>query len=424
LKPFTYHGGRLACEDVPLAAIAREVGTPVYVYSAGAMRDRLHAYQAAFADRPALFCYAVKANSNIAVIRTLAAAGAGADTVSGGEIERALAAGVPPSRIVFAGIAKTDAEIRMALELGIMQLNVESVPELLRISAVAAAMGRTAPVALRINPDVDAGTHDKISTGRKEDKFGVPLADAAGLYAMAVDLPGIDPVGLHLHIGSQITTLEPFARAYERGIALFKALRTTGLRLRRLDLGGGFGVRYRNETAVPPTAFAAMVKELVRDLDAELVFEPGRALVAEAGALVASVIYRKESGGRRFLVLDAGMNVLIRPALYGAWHEVLPLAEPATDAHLEPMDVVGPICESSDIFGRDRHLPLLDAGDGVAFLSAGAYGAAMASHYNSRRSAAEVLVDGDRWAVVKPGQPAAAQFADEAIPAWLGTASG
>lgn len=416
---FGYRDGRLTCEAVPLDVIAAEVGTPVYVYSAGAMRDRLRAYQAAFADRPALFCYAVKANSNLAVIRTLAAAGAGADTVSGGEIERALAAGVPRAKIVFAGIAKTDDEIRMALRLGIMQLNVESVPELLRISAVAAELGTTAPIAFRINPDVDAGTHDKISTGRKEDKFGIPLADAAALYGMAMSLPGIEPIGLHLHIGSQITTLDPFALAYARGIDLFKTIRASGIPLRRLDLGGGFGVRYRNEEPVPAAAFAALVKRLTEGLDAELVFEPGRALVAEAGALVAGVIYRKESAGRRFLVLDAGMNVLIRPALYGAWHEVLPLDEPPISAPLLPMDVVGPICESSDIFGRDRPLPLLDSGDRVAFLSAGAYGAVMASHYNSRWSSAEVLVDGERWAVVKPGQPPAAQFADEAIPSWL-----
>ncbi len=424
MKAFRYHDGRLGCEGVPLTTIAAEVGTPLYVYSAGAMRDRLRQFQVAFAGRPALFCYAVKANSNIAVIRTLAAAGAGADTVSGGEIERALAAGVPPARIVFAGIAKTDAEIRFALGLGIMQFNVESVPELLRISAVATELGTTAPIALRINPDVDAGTLDKISTGRKDDKFGIPYADAIGLYGLARTLPGIRPVGLHLHIGSQITTLEPFRRAYARGVALFRELHAGGMPLRRLDLGGGFGVRYRNEEPVSPAAFAALVEELVRGLDVELVFEPGRALVAEAGVLVAGVVYRKESSGRRFLVLDAGMNVLIRPALYGAFHEVLPLVEPGGEAHLEPMDVVGPICESSDIFGRDRHLPLLDAGDRVALLSAGAYGAVMASDYNSRDSAAEVLVDGDRWAVVKPRRSPAMQLADETIPSWLAEAAG
>ena len=416
---FGYVAGQLACEAVPLETIAAAVGTPCYVYSAGAMRARLRAYQAAFADRPALFCYAVKANSNLAVIRTLAAAGAGADTVSGGEIQRALAAGVPPEKIVFAGIAKTDDEIRFALGQGIMQLNVESVPELLRISAIAADLGSTAPVALRINPDVDAGTHSKIATGRKEDKFGIPYADAPALYGLAADLPGIVPIGVHLHIGSQITALQPFEQAYRRGIELFVAIRAAGIPLHRLDLGGGFGVRYRNETPVSPTAFAAMVQQLVAGLDADLVFEPGRALVGEAGALVASVIFRKESGGRRFLILDAGMNVLIRPALYDAYHEVLPLTEPAADRHLEPTDVVGPICESSDVFGRDRRLPLLGSGERVAFLSAGAYGAVMASDYNSRGTAAEVLVEGDRWAVVKPGRGPGAQFADEAIPPWL-----
>jgi diaminopimelate decarboxylase len=418
---FTYAAGQLACEAVKLETIAAAVGTPCYVYSAGAMRARLRAFQDAFAERPALFCYAVKANSHIAVIRTLAAAGAGADTVSGGEIERALAAGVPPEKIVFAGIAKTDDEIRFALRTGIMQLNVESVPELLRISAIATELGTTAPVALRINPDVDAGTHKKITTGRKEDKFGIAYADAPALYGMAADLPGVTPIGVHLHIGSQITSIEPFAMAYRRGIELFTEIRRSGIPLRRLDLGGGFGVHYHKEKPITPKAFAAMVKELTTGLDAELVFEPGRALVAEAGVLVASVIYRKESGGRRFLILDAGMNVLIRPALYDAYHEVLPLAEPGPGSHLEPMDVVGPICESSDIFGRDRYLPLLDSGDRVAFLSAGAYGAVMASDYNSRWSAAEVLVDGDHWAVIKPGRSPSAQFADETIPSWLAT---
>ena len=416
---FSYREGRLACEAVPLETIAAEVGTPVYVYSAGTMRERLRALQRAFASLSPLFCYAVKANSNIAVIRTLAAAGAGADTVSGGEIERALRAGVPPAKIVFAGIAKTDDEIRFALGLGIMQFNVESVPELLRISALAAELGTTAPIALRINPDVDAGTHEKISTGRKDDKFGIPHADAAGLYGLAQTLPGIVPVGLHLHIGSQITVLEPFRQAYARCVSLFKELRRGGVPLRRLDLGGGFGVRYRNEEPVPPAVFAAMVEGLVQGLDAELVFEPGRALVADAGVLVTTVIYRKESAGRRFLILNAGMNVLLRPALYGAFHEVLPLDEASSQAHLEPMDVVGPICESSDIFGRDRYLPLLDAGDRVAFLSAGAYGAVMASDYNSRWSAAEVLVDLDRWAVIKPRRNPAEQFEDETRPPWL-----
>ncbi len=419
MKAFTYKDGGLACEGVPLEEIARAVGTPAYVYSAGAMRARLREFQDAFADRPALFCYAVKANHNLAVIRNLARAGAGADTVSGGEIERALAAGVPPERIVFAGVAKTDDEIRFALTTGVLQLNVESVPELMRIDAVARELQLRAPVAFRINPDVDAGTLSKISTGRKGDKFGVPFDEAADLYALAAGLEGIRPVGLHLHIGSQITRLDPFAAAYRRGIELLRTIRDAGIPLRRLDLGGGFGVRYKNEEPVPAAEFAALVRELTAGLDVELVFEPGRALVAEAGALLASVIYRKESGGRRFLILDAGMNVLIRPALYDAWHEVLPLAEPGPKAHLEPMDVVGPICESSDIFGRDRYLPLLDAGDRVAFLSAGAYGSVMASDYNSRVGAAEVLVDGDRWAVVKPGLEPARQFADETIPDWL-----
>jgi diaminopimelate decarboxylase len=421
VSPFRYVQEALVAEEVKLAEIAAEVGTPCYVYSAGAMRARIRAFREAFAGgREPLFCYAVKANSNLAVIRLFAREGAGADTVSGGEIARALAAGVHPERIVYAGIAKTDEEIRFALETGILQFNVESAQELIRIGEIAAGMGRTAPVALRINPDVAAGTHDKISTGRKHDKFGIPWEEAGEVFALARRLAGVEPVGLHLHIGSQITRLEPFEAAYRRAIELFQSLRAAGVPLRRLDLGGGFGVQYKDEPRVEATAFADLVRRLTRGLDAELVFEPGRSLVAESGVLLSAVIYLKEAGGRRFLVLDSGMNVLIRPAMYGAYHAVLPVREARPDEDLVPMDVVGPICESSDVLGRDRLLPLLQHGDLVAITGAGAYGAVMASHYNSRPSAAEVLVDGGRFAVVKPRVPPERQLADERIPGWLG----
>ena len=424
MSPFQYRSGLLHADEVPLASVAEAVRTPCYVYAASAMRERIRAFRSAFARERALFCYALKANSNLAVIRLLAAEGAGADTVSGGEIARALAAGVPPDRIVYAGVAKTDEEIRFALRTGILQFNVESAQELLRIGELAAAMGRTAPIALRINPDVAAGTHDKISTGRRHDKFGIPYDEVASVYALAARLEGVEPVGLHLHIGSQITRLEPFEAAYRRGVELFTGLREAGVPLRRLDLGGGFGVRYQDEPRVDLAAFADLVRRLTTGLDCELLFEPGRALVAEAGVILSRVIYLKEAGGRRFLVLDSGMNVLIRPAMYGAYHAVLPVREPEPGEPMVLMDVVGPICESSDVLGRDRLLPVLGRGDLVAITSAGAYGAVMASHYNSRPGAAEVLVEGARFAVIRPRIEPALQFQDERIPDWLGPVSG
>ena len=419
MTAFDYRRGTLHVDQVALAEIAAAVGTPAYVYSAGTMRARAQAFLDAFRGERVLFCFAVKANSNIAVIRLFAQSGLGADTVSGGEIARALAAGVPPHRIVYAGIAKTDDEIRMALATGILQFNVESAQELRRIAELAGAMGKTAPVALRINPDVDAGTHEKISTGRKNDKFGIPWDEAAPIFELAAGLDGVEPVGVHMHIGSQISRLEPFEAAYRRGIELFTSLRANGLPLRRLDLGGGFGVQYHDEPRIEAAAFAVMVRRLTAGLDCELLFEPGRSLVAEAGVLLSTVIYLKEAAGRRFLVLDSGMHVLIRPAMYGAYHPVLPVVEPGPGERLIPMDVVGPICESSDVLGRDRMLPMLAAGDLVAITGAGAYGAVMASGYNTRPSAAEVLVDGSRFAVIKPSISVERQFADERMPDWL-----
>ncbi|MCB9943797.1 MAG: diaminopimelate decarboxylase [Geminicoccaceae bacterium] len=414
---FRHVDGTLHCEGVSLTELADRVGTPLYVYSKAWMQGRLREFQQAFSRLDALFCYALKANSNLAVIRTLARAGAGADTVSMGEIRRALAAGVEPEKIVFAGVAKTDDEIRFALQHEILQLNAESVPELRRISAIAASLGVTAPVALRVNPDIAAGTHEKISTGRRQDKFGIVHDEVPAVLDLIGDLGNLRAVGLHLHIGSQITSVDPFEAAYARSIDLFVQMRAAGHPLSTLDLGGGFGVTYRDERPLDAEAYAGLVRRLTRGLDCRLMFEPGRALVAEAGVLVSRVIYRKVTSDRQFLILDAGMNTLIRPAMYDAYHEIVPVVEHG-DNRL-PMDVVGPICESSDVFGRGRLLPPLDSGDLVAFRSAGAYGAVMASDYNSRPSPAEVLVDGERWALVKPHRHAEEQFADESIPGWL-----
>ena len=414
-----YRQGRLRIEEVDVAALAAQVGTPFYVYSANGMRERLRSLLEAFAGQRLRVFYACKANSNLAVIRTLHAAGAGIEVVSGGEIARALAAGVPARSIVFAGVAKRDDEIRLALDAGLAQLNVESVPELERISALAQERGRVAPIALRINPDVAAATHDKIATGRKGDKFGVAYTVAPEVYALAQRLPGVEPVGLHMHIGSQITAVASFEAAYERGVKLFREQRAAGVPLQRLDLGGGFGVRYNDEERLPPDELARLVRRVTAGLDAEIWLEPGRFLVAEAGLLVASVVYVKDTEERRFVIVDAGMHTLLRPAMYGAHHTVIPVAEPDRTSSLRTVDIVGPICESSDVLARGRALPELGRGDLIAFATAGAYGAVMGSNYNSFPSAAEVLVDGARWSVVKPRREPAQQFADEIVPDWL-----
>jgi diaminopimelate decarboxylase len=419
-EAFAYRDGELYAEDVPLSEIARAAGTPVYVYAAGAMRARLRQFLEAFAGQPVLVCYALKANSNLAVTRTLADRGAGADVVSGGELQRALAAGVPPDRIVFSGVGKSREEMALALDHGIAQFNVESVPELIALGEIATARRRTAPVAMRINPDVFAETHEKISTGRRGDKFGIPYDQALEAYGLAARLAGIEIVGLHLHIGSQILSLAPFEAAYRRGVGLIEELRAAGVRIRRLDLGGGFGVRYRDEPDLDLQAYAAMIRELTAGLDLELVFEPGRWLIAEAGVLVTKVLYVKPGAAHPCVVLDAGMNDLLRPALYDSYHALLPLAAPPDDAVWQPADLVGPICESSDVFARARLVPPLEADDRVAFCGAGAYGAVMASDYNSRPRAAEVLVDGRRWAVVRPRVEPAARLAEEHLPEWLG----
>ncbi len=416
--PFHYRDGVLWVEGVALDAIADAVGTPAYVYSANHMRGQLNRFMEAFAGQPVLVCYALKANSNLAVIKTLADAGAGAEIVSGGELERALAVGVPPERIVFAGVAKSRDEMAMALDAKIAQLNVELVPELIALDEVARSRGQRAPIALRVNPDVSAGGHDKISTGRKQDKFGIAYDQALETYQLAQGLAGIEVVGLHLHIGSQIVSLAPYQAAYGRAIELVQRLREAGIALRRIDLGGGVGVSSRGAPGLDLAGYAAVVRDLGHGPDLELVFEPGRYLVAEAGVLLSRVLYIKDGALRPCVILDAGMNDLMRPALYDAYHPIVPVALPDPAALPRAVDVVGPICESADVFARERELPPLRAHDLVAFGDAGAYGAVMASDYNSRPLAAEVLVEDDRFAVVKPRLEARARFAHETLPSW------
>lgn len=421
---FDYRDGELWCEGVALAAIAKAVGTPVYVYSSATLERHFNVFQDAFkglgVGEP-LVAYAVKANSNLSVLSTLAAQGAGADTVSEGEVRRALAAGIPPSRIVFSGVGKTAAELAFAVQTGVCEINVESEPELDLLAEVAARLGKRQAIAIRVNPDVSAGGHAKIATGKSENKFGVSFAEALRLYAKAESLPSIHAAGVACHIGSQITDLTPMREAFAKMRGLVENLRQHGHKVERLDLGGGLGVPYFNQPTPPaPDAFAAMVAEVTRGLNVQLAFEPGRMIAANAGVLISEVIHVHERPeGRRFLVLDAGMNDLIRPAMYDAYHAISPLKEPAKDAGLLTYDVVGPVCETGDTFTRDRDLPPLGAGDLVAFLSAGAYGAAMSSEYNSRPLVPEVLVKGEHYAVIRPRPTYEEMLAREPMAPWL-----
>jgi diaminopimelate decarboxylase len=416
---FAYRGSELHAEDVPLRRIAEAVGTPFYCYSSAAIERRYRRFAAAFADRPAMVCYGMKANSNLAVLRSLARLGAGADVVSEGELRRALAAGVPASRIIFSGVGKTEAEIAFALDAGVREINVESEPELSAVSAVASSIGKTAPLAIRVNPDVDARTHAKIATGKKESKFGIDLAHAPGALRRAAQLPGIALVGIAVHIGSQLTDLAPFELAFSRVVALMRELARDGIALTRLDLGGGLGIRYRNEQPPSIEDYARMVKRVVDGLDVELAFEPGRWIVGNAGVLITRVLYVKDGVARRFLVQDAAMNDFIRPPLYDAWHEIVPVRAPAAGAEYRPMDVVGPVCETGDSFAAQRLLPPVAPGELLALLSAGAYGAVMSSSYNSRLMVPEVLVRGGDFAVIRPRPDYAALLAQDRMPKWL-----
>ncbi len=421
MTPFHYAAGQLHVEEVALSEIARSVGTPAYVYSAAALESGYRRFHAALENEglKPLICYALKANSNQAVIATFAALGAGADVVSEGELRRALAAGVPPERCVFAGVGKTREEMAYALSQGILQFNVESLPELESLSAVASALGREAAVALRVNPDVDARTHAKISTGKAENKFGIALDQAAAAADRTAALPGLRLTGLAVHIGSQLTELAPYRAAFQRLVALYRDLRATGHDLRHLDLGGGLGIAYRDEQPPPVEDYARMVREVTEGLGAQLVFEPGRHLVGNAGLLLTRVIHVKRGSNRSFVIVDGAMNDLIRPTLYEAWHDILPVGEPAADDRVERYDIVGPICESGDYFAKQRPLPPLAEGDLLALNSAGAYGAVMASNYNSRPLVPEVLVKAGAFFVIRPRQDYATLIALDRVPPWL-----
>jgi diaminopimelate decarboxylase len=420
MNHFHYKDGILCAEDVRLDFLAEAVGTPFYCYSTATLERHYKVFAAAL-PKGSLVAYAAKANDNLAVLRTLGRLGAGCDVVSGGELAKALAADIPAGRIVFSGVGKTAAEMRAALDAGIYQFNVESEPELAALNEVALAMGKRAPVALRINPDVDAKTHAKINTGTAETKFGIPFTRAREAYAHAAKLKGIEVVGIDVHIGSQITDLEPFEAAFRRAAELVGMLRADGHNITRLDLGGGLGVPYENSNMPPPDpeAYGKMVARVTKNLGCTLSFEPGRLIAANAGVLVSRVIYVKHGEAKHFLIIDAGMNDLIRPAMYDAHHEIAAIREPAVGSARPRYDVVGPVCETSDLFAAGRPLPELKSGDLVAILSAGAYGAVMASDYNARPRLAEVLVHGEQWGIVRPRETYADLIAKDHIPDWL-----
>lgn len=418
---FLYRDGELFAEDVPLSCIARQVGSPVYVYSAATLRRHFGLFRQALDWTEHLVCFAVKSNSNLAVLKLMGDLGAGMDVVSGGEYRRAKAAGVPGERIVFSGVGKTASEMRLAIEGGIRQFNIESEPEMRALSALAASMGAEVSVAIRVNPDVDAKTHEKIATGKAENKFGIPISRAVEVYAEAARLPGLKVVGIDVHIGSQLTDLAPFRAAYAKVAELTGVLRAEGHAIARLDLGGGLGIPYRRDNNAPPLPieYGAVIRETVGHLGCEIEIEPGRNIVGNAGVLVSEVIYVKRGEDRDFLIVDAAMNDLLRPAMYGAHHDIVPLVEAAPGAAVQPYDVVGPICESGDTFQKGAELPGMAAGDLIAFRSAGAYGAVMASEYNSRPLVPEVLVEGDHFAVIRARPTFEEMLGRDSIPGWL-----
>ena len=418
---FLYRDGQLFAEDVPVAEIAAAVGTPFYVYSTATLTRHFKLFDEALDGVPHLVCFAMKSLSNQAVLRTLADAGAGMDVVSGGEYFRAKAAGVAGDKIVFSGVGKTADEMRMALTGGIRQFNVESEPEMVVLSAVAVEMGVVAPITIRVNPDVDAKTHAKIATGKSENKFGIPISRARAVYKMAAALPGLKVIGIDVHIGSQLVDLAPFEAAYAKVADLVEVLRADGHAIERLDLGGGLGIPYARSNEAPPLPvdYGRMIKRTLGHLDCEIEIEPGRLISGNAGLMVSKVIYVKEGEDREFLIIDGAMNDLIRPAMYDAHHDIVPVVEPEVAHMPAKYDIVGPVCESGDTFAKGREMPVVVAGDLVAFRSAGAYGAVMSSEYNSRPMIPEVLVNGDQFAVIRARPTYEEMIARDTMPAWL-----
>ena len=418
---FAYRNRVLHAEDVDLSVLAQAVGTPFYCYATATLERHYRVFAQAFADVDALICYAMKANSNQAVIATLARLGAGADVVSEGELLRARAAGIPPQKIMFSGVGKTERELALAVEEGILCVNVESEPELELLAAIAAQKGRAADISIRVNPDIDPKTHAKIATGKAENKFGIPIGRAREVYARAAKLKGVRVTGVDVHIGSQITALEPFSDAFALLAEFVRELRADGHVIRHLDLGGGLGIPYREDNEPPPdpSAYASVVKRATRDLDCQLIFEPGRLIVGNAGILVARVLYVKRGEAKTFVIVDAGMNDLVRPTLYDAHHDLRPVREAAVGAPRLIADVVGPVCESGDYLALDRALPEPHSGELLAVMSAGAYGAVQAGTYNSRALIPEVLVRKGEWALVRPRLTAEQVIALDRLPPWL-----
>jgi len=418
---FDYHNGILHAEGVPLPKIALEVGTPFYCYSSATLSRHYTIFSEAFSAIPTTVCFAVKSNSNQAVLTTLAKLGAGADTVSEGEIRRARAAGIPASKIVFSGVGKTRNEIRYALGVGIGQFNVESHEELSLLSQEACDLGVTAPIAFRVNPDIDAGTHNKISTGRKTDKFGIAWEDAIAAYNRAGTMKGIKVVGIACHIGSQLTSLNPFQLAFKKLTELVETLRKSGHHINRVDLGGGLGIPYETGKELPPhpQEYASMIVDTIKHLDCELILEPGRLIVGNAGILVTSVVQTKNTQDRNFIIVDAGMNDLIRPSMYDAWHDIVPAIQTAEDSTQQPFDIVGPVCESGDTFGKQRMMTPVKTDDLLAIRSAGAYGAVMSSTYNTRPMIPEIMVHNDDYAVIRQRPSYDELINQDIIPEWL-----
>ena len=418
---FLYHKGILHAEDVAITEIAAAVGTPFYVYSQATLMRHFRVFDEALNGMKHLICYAMKANSNIAILKILGNLGAGMDVVSGGEYLRAKAAGISGDKIVFSGVGKTREEMALAIKNGIRQFNVESEAELKVLNEVALSLGAIAPITLRVNPDVDAKTHAKIATGKSENKFGIPISKAQEVYSIAASMEAIDVVGIDVHIGSQLTDLEPFRLAYKKVAELTKMLRQDGHNIRRLDLGGGLGIPYENSNQIPPTPedYAKVIHETVGNLDCEIEIEPGRLLAGNAGLMISSVIYNKSGEGRDFMIVDAAMNDLIRPAMYEAYHEIIPVLESNAQSKTSDYDVVGPVCETGDTFAKKRTLTSVADGEMVAFRSAGAYGAVMASEYNTRPLIPEVLVHEDQFSIIRKRPSVESIIKRDLIPDWL-----